>query len=243
MERVDKKQCFLFDWDDNIIFMGSRIHMERLENGTWVRVDVPTDEFRHLRTDPLHRLIQNPDPFLAFRDNNIFLEDLEKAITNKAFGPSFKRFKQCLIEGRCFGIITARGHSIKAMKEGVKIIINRTLTAEEKAKMIARVGSINSYINEQTYHPVSSPYFARKFKLDEVTANKPELGKAIAFRDYVQKNTTEGAKMSIGFSDDDKRNLKVIENLITSELQGQYPHIQFVMYDTSNPKRTIRKAL
>lgn len=40
-------------------------------------------------------------------------------------------------------------------------------------------------------------------------------------------------KISLGFSDDDKRNVKAAEEFLQNELSRMYPEVQFVIYDTS----------
>ena len=55
---------------------------------------------------------------------------------------------------------------------------------------------------------------------------------------------TKYNKLSIGFSDDDLGNIKVIEGLIEDELKHEFPDVKFTIYDTSdggNKKMVIKQ--
>ena len=73
------------------------------------------------------------------------------------------------------------------------------------------------------------------------TAAKPELAKEFAIRDFVEhifhmlrRNGTSDRAVSIGFSDDDKGNVKCVSDYIRSELSKRFEGIKFVVYDTSD---------
>ena len=76
-------------------------------------------------------------------------------------------------------------------------------------------------------------------------ADKPEEGKKIALRDYVSK-VVNGVKklydgqydrLSIGFSDDDRRNIEAVIDFIRTELSVEYPGVDFFIYDTSQGEK------
>ena len=52
IEKVNLKY-YIFDWDDNILHMSTKIIMEKLnrDNDNWEIVDVPTSEFTEARLD------------------------------------------------------------------------------------------------------------------------------------------------------------------------------------------------
>ena len=99
---------------------------------------------------------------------------------------------------------------------------------------------IDFYLSQNDYSPVTSPEFREKFGL-ESDADKPEEGKKIALRDYVEKvvkgvrKLTDGEydRLSIGFSDDDRKNIEAVMDFIKKELSIEYPGIEFFIYDTS----------
>ena len=50
-------------------------------------------------------------------------------------------------------------------------------------------------------------------------------------------------KISVGFSDDDLGNIKAVEEIIREELYKKFPDINFVIYDTSDPKNIKKKRI
>jgi len=253
-----KLRSYIFDWDDNILYMPTKIKMDRNVGGKWVPVDVSTEEFAHVRTNPEYRL-RNDDRDVAFEDfqkSEPFYADIKKAINSRSFAPSFEKFKESLIHGNPFGINTARGHKPDTLKQGVKLFIDMVLTDDEKEQMISnlknnlnRVDGLNNdqlidkYLDDMgEYYPVSSQEFGKRFGLPvSGSASNPEHAKQVAIEHFVKKvfnnidKLIDGGytKMSVGFSDDDIRNVKAVERFIEEQLSIMYPEITFVVYDTS----------
>ena len=78
-------------------------------------------------------------------------------------------------------------------------------------------------------------------------ASKPELAKEFAIRDFVEHvfhmlRRCGGLcrSVSIGFSDDDRGNVKSVSRYIQSELSKRFDGFKFVVYDTSD--RTLSKG-
>ena len=129
---------YAFDWDDNILFMPTVIHMERKEGDEWIPEDVSTAKFAQVRSDKENYRLLNDSPedaFSDFRDNGpkgpmAFIEDAKKAVSTGKFGPAWKDFVECLSSGSLFAIITARGHESPTMEfllhqEVVHLIIQK----------------------------------------------------------------------------------------------------------------------
>ena len=109
---------YIFDWDDNILHMPTRIHLERrLQDGSWVPHLVSTSLFAVIRNDTVNYRPPEGDwkkAFCEFRDfaeddESMFLKDARAAIDHLLKGetappPSFNTFKKSLIEGRIFAI-------------------------------------------------------------------------------------------------------------------------------------------
>ncbi len=141
---------YIFDWDDNILHMPTRIHLERLtDDGHWVPHSVSTAAFSVIRKDRDHFRPPENSWEAAFRefrdieieDENVFLRDTRNAIDavvegRQAAGPSFERFRKTLQEGRIFAIVTARGHSPAIIRQAVEYFIKAVLTAEERREML-----------------------------------------------------------------------------------------------------------
>ena len=73
------------------------------------------------------------------------------------------------------------------------------------------------------------------------SAARPELAKEFAIRDFVEhvfhllrKAGVMNRSISIGFSDDDKGNVKCVSDYIRAELSRRFDAIKFVVYDTSD---------
>jgi hypothetical protein len=272
-------RSYIFDWDDNILFMPTKIKMDKNEGGNWVPIDVSTEKYAEIRTSPEYRL-RNNKPSVAFEDfqlTNSFLSDTVEAISNKSYAPSFEKFKESLVHGSKFAINTARGHTPETLKRGVKTFIDLVLSDEEEEMMVNSVRKnipqhitsheqlktdtlnndqiIDLYLEEfGEYYPVSSEEFGKRFGLDTLgNAANPEHAKKVAIEHFTQKvlrnvqklvDSGHYTKVSVGFSDDDIRNVRASEEFIQNELIHMYPEIHFVVYDTSeggNKKMVIEK--
>lgn len=252
-----KLRSYVFDWDDNILRMPTKVNMEKNENGKWVPVKVSTEEFAHFRSDPNYRTTSSS--FADFTNNEPFLVDAEKAIHNGSFAPSYKKFIEALTHANPFAINTARGHSPSTLKEGVKLFVKMVLSPEEKKMMIQSIQKelpkaltqglspaqlFDLYLDEKgEFYPVSSEEFGERFGLEvKGGASNPEHAKKVAIENFVKK-LIDGVKkhmvagkykkISLGFSDDDKRNVKAAQDFLENELSRMYPEVQFVIYDTS----------
>jgi hypothetical protein len=254
-----KKKAYSFDWDDNILIMPTRIHLDYRVGNTdaYVPVSVSTEQFRSVRhkLGDEFRYLNNDitQSFKDFRDYDAFIEDTKSALYQNNMGPSFQKFKEALISGSDFSIITARSNPPQAIKEGIKVIINNAFSHVERKEMEKNLNglSIDEYLNLQDYHPVSSSEFAKQFGLESV-GTSPEEGKKIAFKSFVDrvvqqisniKDDEDFEGISVGFSDDDLGNVEVVEDLIRNELKSLYPEINFIVYDTSDPKDTKKKRI
>ena len=135
-----QKRAYSFDWDDNVLFMPTRIYLEKKRGDGWIPISVSTEEFRKIRKSigKSFRYIDN-DPmksFKDFRDYNSFINDTKEALSKKKYGPSFDKFKEALSYASDFSIITARGNPPKAIKDAIKIIIDTELSEEERNRCV-----------------------------------------------------------------------------------------------------------
>jgi len=123
-----------FDWDDNILRMGTKILMDQKVGENWLPVEVSTSMFAEVRNDPDYRIRNNSiaEAFSEFRDNGprgdrAFLEDVIEAYSNGRTAPSWDKFLKFISMGCIFSIITARGHQDETIREGVEWIIDNVL--------------------------------------------------------------------------------------------------------------------
>ncbi len=277
---------YIFDWDDNILHMPTKIKMEHLEaDGTWKLVEVSTATFSLVRRDTAHYRAPGGSWEEAFRnfedapDTTHFIEDtvtaLERIEHGETPGPSYHALKKTLREGRLFAIVTARGHSSETIERAVRVFIKYALSEEERAEMLSNirgyrvwlggaterdflsdVDEIDRYLRHCHYAAVTNKGFYKRMAADPIyqeklqvapLASKPELAKEFAIRDFVEhvfhllrRAGVHDRAISIGFSDDDKGNVKSVSDYIRSELARRFDAIKFVVYDTSD--RTLPKG-
>ncbi|MFT5240186.1 MAG: hypothetical protein ACI9OU_002820 [Candidatus Promineifilaceae bacterium] len=264
---------YIFDWDNNILHMPTRIHLQRkTDDGEWVPHSVSTALFSVIRNDSEHYRPPNNDwesAFVEFRDisiddENVFLRDTKSAIDNVISGesqpaPCFVKFRQTLIEGRLFAIVTARGHDPKIIQSAVRYFIETVLSDDDRATMMQNLwgylacfeqdhalGSdeevLTNYLSLNKYHGVMSTHFKALMQHDKATDASPEEGKQFAIKDFVEhvvkiaQDTGLDKPISVGFSDDDPNNLIAVEDYIREQLARLFPGIKFVVYDTSDPE-------
>ena len=264
---------YMFDWDDNVLHMPTRIWLERPRGDGWEVFGVSTREFARIRRDPQGWRPRNHDWDSAFEDfydtgqrgERAFLEDTEAALDPIVTGaekpaPSFHRFRQALIEGRLFAIITARAHAPDTIRKAVRMFIDRVLTADERAAMLRNLRGfmvhfgedpedlsdeqvLDRYLSLNRYHGVTSPEFQRMMGRTFGGAESPEEAKMLAVKDFVAHVIRilqeKGAHhpVHIGFSDDDPHNVQAVEAFVEAELGKAFPGVKFVVYDTSQAEQ------
>lgn len=265
-------QYYMFDWDDNILHMPTKIYLEKRMDTGWERHPVSTNQFALIRQDTENYRPINGDWDDAFeefydvgqRGERAFLEDTIEALDpivrgDTQGGPSFRRFRKALVEGRLFAIITARAHSSDNIRAAVQYFIDQVLTPDERGEMIANLRRFNRYFGEDEvslsdeeildkylqlnkYRGVTSPEFQEAVGADvESGAQSPARAKQLAIREFVNHVLTlvgdhrSTRPISVGFSDDDAHNVGTVIRFIEEELAHEFPDIRFVVYDTSDP--------
>ena len=155
---------YIFDWDDNILHMPTRIHLEKRQpDGSWLPHAVSTSVFSVIRGDTANYRPPQGDwerAFSEFQDQpdprgNKFLADTEQAIRrvldgSEPPGPSFSTFRRTLAEGRLFAIVTARGHASQTLRRGVERFIDRVLTPGERGEMMANLRGYRAIFDQVT---------------------------------------------------------------------------------------------
>lgn len=245
---------YAFDWDDNLLFMPTKINMEFKIGDKWLPKPVSTEHFAEIRENKDNwRPAENA--FIEFSDNGprgemAFIEDMQIAI-NKEKAPSWEQFIKCLESGSVFAIITARGHSPKTIRTGVEWIIDNYLSSEQKRTMynnclsfyyifnkpglfeptyenISKHPLISGWLDNCGFYGVSYPEFIQKHASGG--ASKPEKGKEIALKEFVERVSQFAShlkvKFKLGFSDDDLKNSLHIKSVL-SEIKDMYPEGEF----------------
>ena len=155
---------YIFDWDDNILHMPTKIHLEKKdEDGKWRPVEVSTSVFSIVRTDPNYRMPPGgrAEAFREFQDvvdessgDISFIRDTRAALdrirSGEKPGPSFETLRKTLREGRIFAIVTARGHEPETLREAVKIFIDEVLTPDERIAMMRSLRGYRWWLDKKT---------------------------------------------------------------------------------------------
>jgi hypothetical protein len=212
------------------------------------------------------------DPFVEFRDagprgKNAFLEDAKLAISNKKFGPAWDDFVECLKNGSLFAIITARGHESDAMRLGVEWIIDNILTDNELYQMYnnllkfaylfkhdiseydrilkgqpSKNKLVTKYLDECDFVGVSSPSRGGS----PASPEKAKEETLMEFKDKINNFAKSlGVDAKIGFSDDDLKNVKHVEDLVGRLHNERFPNIKEIVVkgtkDPMNITKTVRR--
>lgn len=193
---------YIFDWDDNILHMPTKIYLEQQDNnGDWHPVEVSTSVFALIRTDPHYRLPSGgiSEAFREFEDtvdetgDISFIRDTRSALVRvkagEKPGPSFETLRKTLREGRIFAIVTARGHETETLRQAVKMFIDEVLTPDERTAMMRSLRGYRWWLEKKTefgtdeeeldyylslcrYHAVANRVFFEQIKSDDVFGNR-----------------------------------------------------------------------
>ena len=254
-ELTPDMKYYAFDWDDNLMYMPTKIIVKD-NNGNEVgmgtedfaehRVDIGKTPFEY-KGKTIVGFAENP--FRNFRvegDKNFLLS----AMIAKT-GPAWDDFVECINGGSVFAIITARGHNPKTIALAVKKLIEGNMHGISKKELVWNLRKYNKIVKENPNVTDDKLIDFYVFKLNkyypvtfgEGSAQNPEEGKVKAMREfqqYVKKissqlNTEPYLKddvsnkfiPTIGFSDDDLRNLEKMKQEL-----GDEPDNNIQMYST-----------
>ena len=237
---------YAFDWDDNLVHMptkiilldvtGNEIPMSTEDFATY-RNKIGKKNFKYNG-----KIVSDfaPDPFRFFGvkgDKDFLIDSLRAKI-----GPAWNDFKEAINNGSIFAIITARGHNPETIKQAIFNYINKNFGGISKKELVKNLKKFRdfteedkmtdeeliwSYLEMNKYNPVS-------FGVKDAAAN-PEDAKVLAMANFVnyvkimaatlQKaaflkkevaNKFIPKKPTIGFSDDDEKNVDSIKKYFNS---------------------------
>jgi hypothetical protein len=249
---------YIFDWDDNILHMPTRIHLEKkMEDGTWRPYSVSTSAFAVMRKD---RENYRPpggawdNAFVEFQDadgesESRFLRDtrvsLEKVMTGELPpGPSFGTLRETLREGRLFAIVTARGHESESLRKAVRLFIDVVLTPEEREEMMASLRGYRACFDGLTAFGTDEEELAYYLSLNRYHAVTNPAFKRWMAREAGGAASSADAK-PFAIRDFVEYVIKILERTGADALRRPIS-VGFSDDDTGNVKaveRTIRKEL
>ena len=232
---------YAFDWDDNIVHMPTKILVkDESGNEVGMSTD-DFAEFRHqIGKEPFsykgNTIVGYSDsPFRNFRtdgDKN-FLVDAMRAKK----GPAFDDFREAINNGSIFAIITARGHNPNTIKEAIYNYIIEGFNGIDKDELVKNLKKYRSFIGEDEmsdeeliksylelnkYHPVSfgddqgavNPEEAKVEAMETFVNYIKAMAAVLNKRAFLKKdisNKFNPENLSIGFSDDDPKNIEVMQ--------------------------------
>lgn len=234
---------YAFDWDDNILQMPTQIILQD-ENGE--EVGMSTEDFAEYRVDVGVKPFEYkgktvvgfaPDPFRFFgtKGDKRFIIDSMMAKE----GPAWDDFVEAINGGSIFSIVTARGHSPLALRRAIENMIETNFRGISKKELVKNLKKfrrfageedmsdkelINAYMDMNKYYPVT---------FGEGSAQSPEKGKVDALREFQQyvkylagllkkpvmfkDDISNRFIPTIGFSDDDLRNLEKVKQELSKD--------------------------
>lgn len=261
---------YAFDWDDNILMMPTKILMIKKVGNDWIEHPVSTAEFAEVRGDTENWKIDYSKAFLEFRDtgprgSQAFLQDVISAISMRNFGPAWNDFIECIVNGSVFAIITARGHESETMRGGVEWIIDNILSEDQIFEMYNNLRKfdyiyggpddterilrgqpsknelVKSYLDSCEFVGVSAPSRGGSPENPEKAKEEVLLQFKQKVNDYAKRI---GKVAKIGFSDDDLKNVKHIEDLVDNLHHEQFPNIvEIVVKGTKDPENITKKVV
>lgn len=229
---------YAFDWDDNIVHMPTKIVVED-EDGDEVMMS--TSDFADYREKIGKQQFNYkgstvvgfaPDPFRYFsvKGDAQFMDDALEA----QIGPAWDDFREAINNGSIFAIITARGHHPNTLKEAIYNYIQNNFGGIDREELIKNlkkyrefVGEeemsdeelIRSYLELNRYNPVSfgqeksaaSPEELKVQAMEDFVRYVKSMAALLQKKAYLKKDIANKFIPSIGFSDDDERNVEAMK--------------------------------
>ena len=230
---------YAFDWDDNIVHMPTKIVLKTEEGDeVGMSTDDFAEHRHHIGKEPFQYKGETivgyaDEPFRNFRTkgDKDFLID---AMSAKE-GPAFADFREAINNGSIFSIITARGHNPETLKQAVYNYIISGYNGIDKDKLIKNLKKYRTFVDEDDmsddelikyylelnkYHPVSfgegsaaNPEELKVKALEEFVSYVKSMAKILNKRAFIKNEVSNNfipRVPSIGFSDDDIRNVEVV---------------------------------
>ena len=231
---------YAFDWDDNIVRMPTKIILKTengdevgmsTEDFAKYREKIGKEPFVY---DGETIVSYGTNPFRNFRTegDKQFVVDAMKA----KVGPAFDDFREAINNGSIFSIITARGHNPNTIKQAIYNYIVSGFNGIDKNELVKNLRKyrkftdeedmsdnelIKSYLDLNKYHPVSfgsegsaaSPEELKVMAMDEFISYVKELSAFLNKKAYLKNDINNNfipSDPSIGFSDDDPKNIEVM---------------------------------
>ena len=236
-EKTPDLKYYAFDWDDNIVHMPTKIILKNdngedvgmsTEDFAEYRSIIGKENFDY-KGETVVGYSNNPFKNFRTQGDKQFLVD----VMNAKKGPAFDDFKECINNGSIFSIITARGHNPNTIKQAVyNYIVNDWggISKKELLKNLRKYRNftgdidmsdtdlIKFYLDLNKFYPVSyfsenaetNPEDLKVMAMQEFIDYIKEMAAVINKRAWLKNDVSNNfipSKPSIGFSDDDVKNV------------------------------------
>lgn len=231
---------YLFDFDDNIMFLDTpivlidtetrterevstgtfaRIHQQLGRPGPWQSFSSFTGSFRHFRDQPAAEL--------GDAGEQRFVRDVRAAIAAdpEAWkGPVWGVFRYACERRRPVSLLTARGHAPETLKAGIDVLVT--------AGLLPRTPDYLQVL------PVSNDEVRRELGDANLDLTIPVLKKRgiLAIVDAAEQTFAPNGPTRYGMSDDDPANVGLIIQAM-SVAKSRYPKARFFVVNTHEGQR------
>jgi len=236
-QKTPDLKYYAFDWDDNIVVMPTQII---IKDSDGKEIGMSTEDFAKYRSKLGKEEFEYKGKNIvgladkAFRNFRVggdkaFLVDAMLAKT----GPSWRDFKECINNGSIFAIVTARGHNPNTIKDTVYNYIISNFNGISKQELIKNLKKfrkftdeeilsdnnlIKSYLDLCRFYPISfgkesenNPEEEKVKALEQFSSYIKEVAGLIHKKAYIKNNIKNFFNPTIGFSDDDLKNIKAVK--------------------------------
>jgi len=233
---------YAFDWDDNLMYMPTKLFL-KAEDGS--EVPMTTGDFAEWR-DKIGKedfdyegktivgYAENPFRMFGVEGDEQFLKDIAAKTTPLATDRSWNKFVEAINGGSYFAIITARGHNPLTLENGVKELIKIGRGGLDKNKLIKsliayeKITNANFKADKESKKELLLNYFNNcqfsPVSYGEASASNPEQAKVKALEEFeskIKEINPEG-EFELGFSDDDLKNVEVIDKELGDRIKVIY---------------------
>ena len=231
---------YAFDWDDNLMYMPTKLFLKAKDGS---EVPMTTGDFAEWR-DKIGKedfdyegktivgYAENPFRMFGVEGDEQFLEDIKTAPL--ATDRSWNKFVEAINGGSYFAIITARGHNPLTLENGVKELIKIGRGGLDKNKLIKsliayeKITNANFKADKESKKELLLNYFNNcqfsPVSYGEASASNPEQAKVKALEEFeskIKEINPEG-EFELGFSDDDLKNVEVIDKELGDRIKVIY---------------------
>jgi hypothetical protein len=225
---------YMFDWDDNLLYMPTQIYVTTDKNK---EIGMGTEDFAHLRSkltsgEPFvykGKTVKGmgENPFRKFRGGK---EEFYKDVKKSKQAPSWPDLVEAINSGSYLAIITARGHKPQVIKESLRDLIDNNENGISKESLfrslvdrkelvgqepLSMEEEVDDYLDSCLFYTVGYYYPTGSSKPEEIKAKAMNFFQTSGNELVEAMNSKLAAdgiydfkfKAYFGFSDDDLKNI------------------------------------